>query len=679
MEFRRFKEQVQEQLNKMTSKGHALFIVNLDKDVLWNTYLDSFPAGTNEIYRKRRRYDCSCCRNFIKTLGNVVTIENNKMISVWDINTDCTTFGPVTKALSEYVHSFDVSNVFVSKFKKIGTDHNFEYLEEETSRYEHFYYELPDRFVKNYDIGEYIGSKKASKEVFKRALDEFTQEAIETILELIYSNTLYRGQEWKAIIEKFLEYKKEYDKLTDETEKDLYTWHNSLMAGDAVARLRNHSIGTLITDVSNNIELDEAVTKFEKMVAPTNYKRPKAIYTKKMLEDAKNKIQELGYMDSLPRRHAKLDDITVNNILFVNKDTAKNMNDTDDIFAELEKEVAVNPKKFNRVDEISIEDFINNVLPTSKEIEVLLENKHSNNLMSLTAPVNKDAASMFKWNNNFGWAYKGNLADSDIKQNVKNAGGKVDGVLRFSIQWNDTEEDRNDLDAHCKEPDGYHIFFSNKRNRYTTGQLDIDIIHPNKGVPAVENITWTDIDKMQEGTYRFFVNNYSNRGGVSGFRAEIECDGEIYQFDYTKSLRQDESVHVAEVEFSRRNGFKVKTLIPSSVSSKQIWNLTTNQFVPVNMIMYSPNYWDDQKGIGNKHYFFILKDCKNPDTVNGFYNEYLKQELNPHRKVFEALGSKMKVAYDDSQLSGLGFCSTRRNELIVKVKGNSERVMKIKF
>ncbi len=136
--FKDFVKAIQKNLQQMSKDSSRLFTVNVDTEELYNLYLDSFPAGTNEIYRERREYDCSCCRHFIRDVG----------------------------------------------------------------------------------------------------------------------------------------------------------------------KIRNHSIGTLLVNISEGMDLDLAVRKYEQIVAPVNYKRPKAIFTKKMLEDAKKTITELGYMDSLQRRFA---------------------------------------------------------------------------------------------------------------------------------------------------------------------------------------------------------------------------------------------------------------------------------------------------------------------------------------------------------------------------------------
>ena len=688
--FKDFVKAIQKNLQQMSKDSSRLFTVNVDTEELYNLYLDSFPAGTNEIYKERREYDCSCCRHFIRDVGNVVSIKNGELHTIWGINpVSDDKYNVVAAALDAYVKQKAVSGVFLKKEKRIGTPENREMLPTgKINKYEHFFVDLPEICIFKECYGHTLEGDLSQfrdvRNVFKRSLDEISKESVDTVLELIAQNSLYKGVEWKKQLTEFKNYQKEYGKLTDE-QKELWIWEKSIAAGAVIGKIRNHSIGTLLVNISEGMDLDLAVRKYEQIVAPVNYKRPKAIFTKKMLENAKKTITELGYMDSLQRRFATLDDITVNNILFSNKDAAKRITGAMDLFDEMEQDVAIDPKRFSKVEEISAEDFIKNVLPVAKELEVYLENKHIQNMVSLIAPEVADAKTMFKWNNGMSWAYTGNITDSDIKENVKAAGGSVTGIVRFSIQWNDGNgKDNSDLDAHCLEPQGGdHIYFSHKISRYTGGELDIDITDPiyqckSNGGVAVENITYPSKERMKPGTYKFYVNQYSFRNS-QGFKAEVEVNGEIHSYEYNSPVRGN--VDVAEVILDQSGNFKVVDKLPGNCAtiSKDVWGIKTLQFTPVSVVCYSPNYWDEQKGIGHQHLFFMLKDCINPEEPNGYYNEFLKPELEQHRRVFEALGSKAHVKDVDDQLSGVGFSLTKRNDLIIKVKGATERVLKVKF
>lgn len=688
--FKDFVKAIQKNLQQMSKDSSRLFTVNVDTEELYNLYLDSFPAGTNEIYRERREYDCSCCRHFIKDVGNVVSIKNGELHTIWGINpVSDDKYNVVAAALDAYVKQKAVLGVLLKKEKRIGTPENREMLPTgKINKYEHFFVDLPEICIFKECYGHTLEGDLSQfrdvRNVFKRSLDEISKEAVDTVLELIAQNSLYKGAEWKKQLTEFKNYQKEYGKLTDE-QKELWIWEKSISAGAVIGKIRNHSIGTLLVNISEGMDLDLAVRKYEQIVAPVNYKRPKAIFTKKMLEDAKKTITELGYIDSLQRRFATLDDITVNNILFSNKDAAKRITGAMDLFDEMEQDVAIDPKRFSKVEEISAEDFIKNVLPVAKELEVYLENKHIQNMVSLIAPEVADAKTMFKWNNGMSWAYTGNITDSDIKENVKAAGGSVTGVVRFSIQWNDGNgKDNSDLDAHCLEPQGGdHIYFSHKISRYTGGELDIDITDPiyqckSNGGVAVENITYPSKERMKPGTYKFYVNQYSFRNS-QGFKAEVEVNGEIHSYEYNTPVRGN--VDVAEVILDQSGNFKVVDKLPGNCAtiSKDVWGIKTLQFTPVSVVCYSPNYWDEQKGIGHQHLFFMLKDCINPEEPNGYYNEFLKPELEQHRRVFETLGAKAHVKDVDDQLSGVGFSLTKRNDLIIKVKGATERVVKVKF
>lgn len=679
--------EVRMNFNNLFEENPVLFVTDADCMQLWELYLNSIPPEENPMFRKRRAYDCSACRQFVLRGGNVVAVKDGKLTSIWDVDAP-DFFQDVVKRLSAFVKAAPVSNVFLSQFRDLGVEKNLERGEgSRVITWEHLFAEVPGTFVKDkYELDGVLADYRTTKEVFQRGLEELSVESIDIVLDLIAQNSLYRGEEWKGSLEEFRRLKSKYDAIPDAAARDLFAWEYSVRTARSITRIRNHSMGTLLMDISEGMELETAVTRWEKIMAPSNYKRPKAIFTQKMLEDAKADIVRLGYMESLPRRFATLNDITVNNILFANRDAARRIPGApaaDDFFTDLEKAAVSGPKQFAKVQEIGIEDFLQKVLPTARNLEVYFEGKHTSNLVSLIAPVNKEAPSLFKWDNGFSWAYTGNVADSRMKERVKAAGGRVDGVLRFSIQWNDTDDGKNnnDEDAHCIGPDGSHIYFNKKFDMKSKGSLDVDIQYP-EGKVAVENITWPSRDHMLPGIYKFYVHTYAARGGRGGFRAEIEADGEVHAYDYPHDTKHKDSVYVAEVTLQKDGQFVIKDLLPSGVSanSKTAWGISTNQFIPVSVVCCSPNWWDEQTGNGNKHYFFMLRDCVNDESPNGFYNEQLKNELlGPHKRVFEALGARTRVQDTPDQLSGLGFSSTRPGTLVVKVTGATERILKIRF
>ena len=684
MKFLEFREKLKNNFDEMAKDNEMLFEVNADKDELYNTYLASFPLGSNKLFRERTEHDCSECRQFIKGIGLAVSIKNGEIKTIWDFEVGDSNYQHVVDVMSAWVKKYEIKDVYLYDRKRVGVESNKE-LDDNGMvwNWEHLYCDLPrSYYTERINIPTRKSMYRDRANVFYRSLNEISIEATDTVLELINDGSLYRGDEWKSALTEFRRYQKEFAKI--KYDKMLYAWEKSLKINDTIGRIRNHSIGTLLVDISDCcMDLDRAVKKYEDIVAPYNYKRPKAIYTKKMLEDAKKTVVNLGYADSLRRRFANLDDISVNNVLFANSDAANRLIGGDDLFDELEKGTTVNPRKYSNIGEITIDKFISDVLPNSTSVELLLENRHENNLISLIAPVNKEAPSMFKWENPFSWAYNGNIADSDIKKNVKKAGGDVTGDIRFSIQWNDLDtHDRNDLDAHCKEPD-YEIYYSNRSMMSPNGgKLDVDIIEPKKGVPAVENIVYKTKSSMKSGTYHFFVNVFSDRGGRSGFRAELEVDGEVFHYECGDLRGSSRVIKVANVKVSKDGSIKIEHILKPnelSINSREVWNVKTNTFIPVTSIMYSPNYWDNNN-IGNKHYIFALDGCVNSEMPNAWYNEYLKEDLvGKHKRVFEALGAKAHVEDADDQLSGVGFSSTQRNDVIVRVTGKTTRMLRIKF
>lgn len=666
-DFKQFSRAVNARFKHLAKAGE-LYVVDVDADALWQQYLAAFPEGTNPLYRTKTEHDCSCCRNFIKHVGAVVAIRGVERESLWDLRELPSPYREVAATLHDFVQSQPLQTIFRKTERQYGAEKTHQIADGGVIQWNHFWVELAAPFHvhrSNSSAEEQRGEFNAAVQVLQRGLREITPASVKLVLDLISDQSLYRGEEHRAAVKAFRTLQTEWLALKPE-QRPAFEFTRAQTAG---ARIRNTVIGTLLVDLSEGVALDHAVRSFEEKVAPTNYQRPSAPITTRMIDAALQSLREQGLDASIPRRLATLADVSVNNVLWVSGDARAQMKDG--LAALLEGAVRVDTSTASeQACEISIEEFMAHVLPQAKRLEALVTHAHLPAFVTLTTAENPQSPPLFKWDNRFAWSYDGDVADS-IRERVKRAGGNVNAALRFSLSWGSY----NDLDIHVKDPQGKHIYYMNK-----SGVLDVDM-NAGSGTSRepVENLAFV---APRDGVYELWVHQYMRRESINpGFSIEVADTASTRQYRYEPDLPQGQKVAVGK--FMVKNQVIVKTeLGPGMVdraASITKWGITTERFAAVSTLMYSPNHWDGQQ-VGNKHWFFILDGCRTDDAVRGLYNEFLDERLAEHRKVLEVLGAKAKCPPSTNQLSGIGFSSTRRAQLTVAViTDRSRRLFNIQF
>lgn len=647
-----------------TLAAGELFVVDVED--IYGSYLGAFPEGTNPMFRKATEHDCSCCKNFIRNLGAVVAIENGRITSVWDLDYAALPhpYDVVARRMADLVQQAPIKSVYRTKERQYGEEWNYD-THTPGHRWNHFHGKIGSQHY-SAQPEKARGEAKTASETMTRGLSEIRPDDIPVILDLIDAPApagLYRGAEKRDMIVAFRDLQSEWLAAED---KNLFVWqHATTQRGQWLARFRNDVIGTLFVDLASGVPLERAVKTYESKVAPQNYKRTTALITPKMIDAAIAELSALGLEHAVERRFAKIGDVRVNNVLFVDRSVQGNMRDGGGLKGALMEEVrpstASRDKLLSNAEAISADDFFGRILPEAQSIDLMVENKHLGNFVSLTAPVREDTGRLFKWGNDFAWSYDGEVTDS-IKQRVKAAGGNVtNAALRVSLAW----ECDDDYDIHCRGPMG-HVYFHAKM-----GILDVDMNAFSVSKNPVENLSWTPA-KLADGVYAIEVNNYRKRSSTPpGFTIELESAGRIEQYNYAPAIPNGRTVQCLEIIVKNKAVVSVKVLdskLIGGASSTQKWGVPTQTLVPVDTVMLSPNHWDGE-GVGNRHHFFMLKGCRNPEPARGIYNEFLRGDLEPHRKVFEVLGSKTKCEPTDEQLSGVGFSAGRGDTVVALVKG----------
>lgn len=694
-----FSAQLQDQFVKMQQTG-ILFRSSITGRELWELYLESFEDDKNPVFRDPESsvHNCNNCNNFIRRYGNIVSISDDlEIMTMFDFEAD-DEMKQSASALSQALRKAPIQDKFIETFDELnklpyesvkrtmsifqlGVASNVKrYTKEEAEKFgvvqpgeirtfNHMHAFIDRGFIdfSGRSVEALMGDFRDDKNVFQRAMEEIPLDTLMLVQDLIVQGSLLNGDTHLHKVQNMISVKTQYDE-TPAGRREVWCW----MATPIVQfpKFKNELIGVLCTELAEGKDLNDACKDWNIRVDPANYMKAKSPITKLMIEQAAQFCDENGYSDSFKRRLAKMDDIKVSEIRHINTGDGeiKSVSIFDSVKAPSTRHKR---SEFEGVEEVSIDKFMKDILPGCTSVEAFVTNQHEGHFVTLTT-ADEGSKQIFKWNNPYSWTFNGNLAGkSEIKEAVKREGGNVTGDLRFSLIWNEDGKSIVDLDAHCSHANG-HIYYGNRQD-LKGGILDVDMINPTH--LGVENITWQNRNRMFEGEYKFFVRNFNHRNH-SGFKVEIEFDGETYSYEYPSHFDGDIDVAVVTL----KNGqFSIKHIMPESeVSSREIYGLETNRFHQVNLICVSPNHWGSNN-VGNKHYFMFLKDCKVPDHIRGFHAENLLPELAKHRKVLEVLGSTTMISPGGDQLSGLGFNATVRDEVILRLKGSHKRVIRLKI
>lgn len=646
-----------------------LFEVDVDKEQLWQAYLNGFPES------ERQHYNCNTCKNFIRNYGRVVIIDERGQIKspLWSAVID----GEHQKAfdnLNDFVRQGAVKGVFYSSDPSWGIAKN---LDERTGIvWEHLSVTPPPALVyrsRTKTAAQAMAEKREEYLGLRRALADFSKETVERALALATSGTLRRGDLVKAPLEWFLNVV-ESVKFSQENRLN-NRWRAVATAPAGFCFIRSGLAGTLMSDIQEGYSAADIKRRYEDKADPSQYQRSQVAPSVGNIAHAEKVIADLGLTSALERRYASVDEVHM--FWRSQKLAAEQKVQKGAVFGHLKPKAKSATEDGLDLPQTTMTwvKFSSTVLPTATAIEVLVP-ESSQRFAGLVTAADPEAAPILKWDyparrNPFSWYYADGV-DASIKRKVAAAGGQVEDVdIRLSLAWHTY----TDLDLHCQGPNGLIYYRSKSDGR--GGRLDVDMNISPETLEPVENIRWPK-GRAPNGNYEVHVHNFTNRSSSNEFQVEMELFGKVYMIE-GNSRPSTGSGRLTVATFSVLNGevHSLRTMGPvkEAIPQASAWGLAPRTWVPVHGLCQSPNLWNAvpaELASINKHVFFLLEGCRdnNEGVGRGFFSEFLINDLKPIRSTLEAYSAQAMLlpAPDDNPACGLGMSDNSPWNLTVRVQ-----------
>lgn len=413
-------ESIRKSFNEAVALEEPLFITNTDD--LYDIFLMGLPEEA------RQHYNCRACRDFVNRYGGLVTIDEFgvKHPIMWlkhipdFFNTACTN---VRLAIA----ASKVTGVFITSEKRLGMP--------KTGMWHHMAVYIPKSMIHNprlFTAGQKMAEKKEDFKMLMNACTKYKTETVETAVNLLRTNSLYRSEKILGIAEWFLNLKqhKGHHNFTN------IVWKYVATAPAGFCHISSSMIGTLLDDIEAGMDFESVKRRFDEKMNPTKYQRPKAAPTAQNVARAEEIVAKLGIANSLKRRYAHLDELQK---MWVPK--VEYNKPPYGVFGSVKTKERVNKPKPIVADcgVMTWDKFQRTVLPNAKKIELMV-NYGPDNYAALVTAVDPEAPPIIKWDteenrNPFSWYLYSNGSYPTDWNLKRGAYTEVTGVVLQPNLW----------------------------------------------------------------------------------------------------------------------------------------------------------------------------------------------------------------------------------------------------
>lgn len=268
-----------------------------DAKGLYDLFLDNLPEEA------RQHYNCNACRHFVNRFGGLVSIDKKtgeQTPVMWGTKAP-DFFANSVKTLRKKVKNAKVTGVFITSDRRLGTP--------VTGSWHHMATDMPKIMIFKDRLrtsGQASAEKLEDRRLLGDAVGKYKVETVETAVNLLRSDNLYRSEAVLGVAEWFLHTLRGMKKAKNSGN---FLWYKSATAPVGFCHISTSMIGTLLDDIEAGYSFETVSRKFAEKMNPLKYQRPQAAPYAGNVAQAEKIVERLGIENSLKRRFARLDEL----------------------------------------------------------------------------------------------------------------------------------------------------------------------------------------------------------------------------------------------------------------------------------------------------------------------------------------------------------------------------------